>query len=559
MKIDNNKEIDVELEELKSESSESEKIGEVCDADTATGIILKIQNRPDNLRLGQPLIIDTDKLLYYTLIQRIYYPINPVAEKFANSPFTGLIPPNQIEGVRGKEFYGLADLGCLKVISYKSKDELEYQEIMREFDTIPPIFSVGRQVSAEEIKLIYKTSETTDSVGTLRGFTYEIPIDFEMLVKKPFGLFGRTGIGKSILNKLLCLFILKHQVSQLLLFDMQGEYGLYSRADKSKGLKFYFADKIQIYRLGALKKGEKSIDDAEPFLIYKDQINSEDIIASSQDLKEPSINTLFKIENLINNGTINYDNLFDAINGIDPDEHDINLFSLKALQNRIIPFEKYTFLKDRRENKREDSLENIFSKLTEGKSIVIDFGTFGTNKHLYYFIANSITRRLYGMYSQKEEESELPPLVIVVEEAHKFLKPSVINYTIFDRIAREMRKFQLTLAFVDQRPSQIDDEVFSQIANRFIMNLTDEKDIDKVVKNLPNSKNWRGVIVGLLKQQFFMYGDAIAVPSIIEVMDYNNEKLLKTKLGLEKTLAETINEIENTDVTKIFSDKEEDK
>ena len=559
MKIDNNKEIDVELEELKSESSESEKIGEVCDADTATGIILKIQNRPDNLRLGQPLIIDTDKLLYYTLIQRIYYPINPVAEKFANSPFTGLIPPNQIEGVRGKEFYGLADLGCLKVISYKSKAELEYQEIMREFDTIPPIFSVGRQVSAEEIKLIYKTSETTDSVGTLRGFTFEIPIDFEMLVKKPFGLFGRTGIGKSILNKLLCLFILKHQVSQLLLFDMQGEYGLYSRADKSKGLKFYFADKIQIYRLGALKKGEKSIDDAEPFLIYKDQINSEDIIASSQDLKEPSINTLFKIENLINNGTINYDNLFDAINGIDPDEHDINLFSLKALQNRIIPFEKYTFLKDRKENKREDSLENIFSKLTEGKSIVIDFGTFGTNKHLYYFIANSITRRLYGMYSQKEEESELPPLVIVVEEAHKFLKPSVINYTIFDRIAREMRKFQLTLAFVDQRPSQIDDEVFSQIANRFIMNLTDEKDIDKVVKNLPNSKNWRGVIVGLLKQQFFMYGDAIAVPSIIEVMDYNNEKLLKTKLGLEKTLAETINEIENTDVTKIFSDKEEDK
>ncbi|HEY0088829.1 MAG TPA: ATP-binding protein, partial [Candidatus Lokiarchaeia archaeon] len=254
-----------------------------------------------------------------------------------------------------------------------------------------------------------------------------------------------------------------------------------------------------------------------------------------------------------------YDNLFDAINGIDPDEHDINLFSLKALQNRIIPFEKYTFLKDRRENKREDSLENIFSKLTEGKSIVIDFGTFGTNKHLYYFIANSITRRLYKMYSEKEEESDLPPLVIVVEEAHKFLKPSVINYTIFDRIAREMRKFQLTLAFVDQRPSQIDDEVFSQIANRFIMNLTDEKDIDKVVKNLPNSKNWRGVIVGLLKQQFFMYGDAIAVPSIIEVMDYNNEKLLKTKLGLEKTLAETINEIENTDVTKIFSDKEEDK
>jgi len=557
MKNNNNKDIEVELEELDSEGSESEKIGEVCDADTSGSIItIKIKHRPDDLRLGQPLIIDTDKLLYYTLIQRLYYPLNPIAEKFANSPFTGLIPPNQIEGVRGKDFYGLADLGCLKIIPNKPEDELEYQEQMREFDTIPPVFSMCRQVSAKEIELIYKTSETTDSVGTLRGFTYEIPIDFGALVKKPYGLFGRTGIGKSILNKLLCLFILKHQVSQLLLFDMQGEYGLYSRADKSKGLKFYFTDKIQIYRLGELKKGEKCIDDAEPFVIYKDQITSGDIIASSQNLNEPSINTLIKIENLINNGTIEFDNLFDAINGIDPDEHDINLFTLRALQNRVIPFEKYTFLKDRGEKEREDSLENIFSKLIEGKSIVIDFGTFGTNKHLYYFIANSITRRLYEMYSQKEEESELPPLVIVVEEAHKFLKPSVINYTIFDRIAREMRKFQLTLAFVDQRPSQIDDEVFSQIANRLVMNLTDDKDIDKVVKNLPNSKNWRGVVVGLLKQQFFMYGDAISVPSIIEVMNYNNEKLLKSKLGLEKTLAETIDEIEHSDVTKIFSDKE---
>ena len=546
--------IDINLESLE-EVKNSDKMGEVCAADTDDVITLKIKNRPDDLKIGQPVIIETQKtseeLLYYCLINRLYYPKNDLAEKFANSPFTGLIPPSQIDGVRGKEFYGLADLNCLKLIN--SKEGI--LEVMREFDTIPPIFSKGREVKKEEINLIYKTSEHSESPGTLRGFQYEIPIDFEVLVKKPYGLFGRTGMGKSILNKILCLYILKHQVSQLLLFDMQGEYGMVSRADKSKGLKFYFHDKIQIYRLGELEKEDESLDDSESFIIYKDNITSGDIIASAQTLKEPSINELIRIENLMKDGDLDDNNLLDAINNIskdDIDEHDINPLSLRALRNRIIRFDRYNFLIDRPESEREDSLKDIFNKLLDGKSIVIDFGKFGTTMHLYFFIANMITRRLYNIYSQKEDESELPPLVVVVEEAHKFLKSNLIRHTIFDRIAREMRKFQLTLAFVDQRPSQIDDEVYSQIANSFIMSMNNDKDIDQVVKTLQNSKTYRGIISGLLKRQCFVFGDAIAVPTIMDVLNYNDESLVKTKLDSKELLSETLKKIDDTDMTKIF-------
>ena len=552
-----NEDIDINLEELE-EVKNSEKMGEVCAADTDAVITLKIKNRPDDLKIGQPVIIETQKaseeFLYYCLINRLYYPKNDLAEKFANSPFTGLIPPSQIDGVRGKEFYGLADLNCLKLIN--SKEGI--LEVMREFDTIPPIFSKGREVKKEEINLIYKTSEHSESPGTLRGFEYEIPIDFEVLVKKPYGLFGRTGMGKSILNKILCLYILKHQVSQLLLFDMQGEYGMVSRADKSKGLKFYFHDKIQIYRLGELEKEDESLDDSESFIIYKDNITAGDIIASAQTLNEPTINELIRIENLVRSGTLDDNNLLDAINNIsndDADEHNINPLSLRALRNRIIRFDRYDFLIDRPESGREDSLEDIFSKLLDGKSIIIDFGKFGTTMHLYFFIANMITRRLYNKYSQKEDESQLPPLVIVVEEAHKFLKPNLIRHTIFDRIAREMRKFQLTLAFVDQRPSQIDDEVFSQIANSFIMSMNNDKDIDQVVKTLQNSKTYRGIISGLLKRQCFVFGDAIAVPTIMDVLNYNDESLVRTKLNSKELLSETLKKIDDTDMTKIFPDE----
>ncbi|KKK84748.1 hypothetical protein LCGC14_2780230, partial [marine sediment metagenome] len=112
-----NKDIDIEFEEIE-QIEEVGKIGEVCYADTGppnSVISLKIQHRPDDLRLGQPLVIETEKFLYYTLIMRLYHAGNELAEKFANTPFTNLIPPTQIEGVRGSEFYGLADLSCLRI------------------------------------------------------------------------------------------------------------------------------------------------------------------------------------------------------------------------------------------------------------------------------------------------------------------------------------------------------------------------------------------------------------------------------------------------------------
>ena len=155
MSEEENNEIDIELEQIEK-TEEVGKIGEVCYADTgppSSVIILKIQHRPDDLRLGQPLVIETDKYLYYSLIFRIYHAGSDLAAKFANTPFTGLIPPTQIEGVRGREFYGLADLSCLRILPNKAQDQLEYQEIMRGFDTIPGIFSKGREVTSDEINL----------------------------------------------------------------------------------------------------------------------------------------------------------------------------------------------------------------------------------------------------------------------------------------------------------------------------------------------------------------------------------------------------------------------
>ena len=89
---------------------------------------------------------------------------------------------------------------------------------------------------------------------------------------------------------------------------------------------------------------------------------------------------------------------------------------------------------------------------------------------------------------------EPKPLVITVEEAHRFLTPGVASQTIFGAIAREMRKYRVTLLIVDQRPSGIDEEVLSQLGTRFTYLLDNERDVDGVLSGAPGARELRSVL-----------------------------------------------------------------
>jgi len=62
--------------------------------------------------------------------------------------------------------------------------------------------------------------------------------------------------------------------------------------------------------------------------------------------------------------------------------------------------------------------------------------------------------------------------MITIEEAHKFLNSDAARQTTFRTIARELRKFYVTMLVVDQRPSGTDAEVLSQIGTRITCQLS---------------------------------------------------------------------------------------
>ncbi len=120
-------------------------------------------------------------------------------------------------------------------------------------------------------------------------------------------------------------------------------------------------------------------------------------------------------------------------------------------------------------------LEELIAALEAGKHVVLEFGRQAKLLD-YLLVSNVITRRLHEVWVKKTEqylntknESDKPrQLMITIEEAHKFLNSEAASQTSFGTIARELRKFFVTLLVVDQRPSGIDSEVLSQIGTRMV-------------------------------------------------------------------------------------------
>ena len=167
--------------------------------------------------------------------------------------------------------------------------------------------------------------------------------------------------------------------------------------------------------------------------------------------------------------------------------------------------------------------------LDKGLHVIFEFGNH-TSMLCYLLIANIITRRIHQAYVNKTEQflssqkksDEPRQLMITIEEAHKFLNPSAAKQTIFGIIAREMRKYYVSLLIVDQRPSGIDEEVLSQTGTKIVAALNDEKDISSILTGVSGASSLRSILATLdSKKQALLMGHAVPMPVVIKTREYD--------------------------------------
>lgn len=177
----------------------------------------------------------------------------------------------------------------------------------------------------------------------------------------------------------------------------------------------------------------------------------------------------------------------------------------------------------------ENAVETIMGNLEKGIHTVVDFGRFNRPAQ-YIMVANILTRRIDHAWRDRTERhlsepgrhAKPPRVVITIEEAHKFLEPGIADQTIFGRIARELRKYNVTLLVVDQRPSQIEREVLSQLGTKICCLLDDDSDVDAVLAGTSGSGGLKSVLASLdTRQQALVFGHALPMPVVVKTRPYD--------------------------------------
>lgn len=185
---------------------------------------------------------------------------------------------------------------------------------------------------------------------------------------------------------------------------------------------------------------------------------------------------------------------------------------------------------------RDTSFEDVLKSLIgygESKTNITIIDLSGVPFDVLSITVSLISRILfeYGYYYKRlriaennnENEVNDVPLLLVYEEAHKYAPNNdAAKYRAsresIERIAKEGRKYGITLLLASQRPSEISETIFSQCSNFLALRLTNPSDQNYVKRLLPDTMgNLVDRMPSLRAGESLLIGDAVVLTSVVQI------------------------------------------
>ena len=170
------------------------------------------------------------------------------------------------------------------------------------------------------------------------------------------------------------------------------------------------------------------------------------------------------------------------------------------------------------------TMENYIATLVAKngkKAQIINFNLEDVEDWFAKVVVKIYTKMLFNFTKRLKDRASIP-FHIFVEEAHRYVQNDgdveLIGYNIFERAAKEGRKYGLIFNLISQRPVEISDTVISQCANFLIFKITHPRDLDYITKMLPN------ISADIVEKQKTLqpgtcmaFGGAFKIPTIVRM------------------------------------------
>ncbi len=175
------------------------------------------------------------------------------------------------------------------------------------------------------------------------------------------------------------------------------------------------------------------------------------------------------------------------------------------------------------------SMENYISSLIvhNGKrSQIVNINLEDIDDQLAKTIVKIFCKMIFDFAKSREDRAQIP-FNLFIEEAHRYVQKNdidlfLLGYNIFERIAKEGRKYGVMLDLISQRPVELSDTVIGQTSNFCILKMTHPLDLDYINKMLPNiSGDVIDKLTSLQSGTMVTFGTAFKIPVIVK-MDMPN-------------------------------------
>ncbi|WP_443972119.1 ATP-binding protein [Sphingobium sp. CR28] len=167
-----------------------------------------------------------------------------------------------------------------------------------------------------------------------------------------------------------------------------------------------------------------------------------------------------------------------------------------------------------------DSMQSFLSKIfrlpAEGRPISI-IDTSSMPSEITHVVVSVLARLIFdfAIWSRGEEQK---PILLVCEEAHRYIPANTAGEgqsvrRILERIAKEGRKYGVSLGLITQRPSDLAEGVLSQCGTILAMRLNNERDQMFVKGAMPEgSRGFLDAIPALRNRECIVCGEGVSIP-----------------------------------------------
>ncbi len=443
--------------------------------------------------------------------------------------------------IGGADEEGLSD-GCIAQVDIlgeiSTNQTTRITKFFRGVRSFPVLNEAVVTMSQVELNLIFnKESEQCISVGKLhqdRGIVAKVRTDD--LLSKHFAIIGSTGSGKSCTVALVLQAILaENRNAHVVLFDPHNEYSksFGNMAEVIGGSTldlpiwlFNFEETVELLT-SEIKDHRREEQDVLHELVLKAKQLYERMTRQGNLSSQVKIGDMEK--ELGRSGAhITLDSpvpyrIRDLIKLIDHEmgklENSNNLAPFKRLKRRINtilndPRYQFVFRNQAAANSIESIIGRIFRIPVNNKPIsILDFSSIPSET--LNIVVSVVSRLAFDLAVWSERKI---PVLLVCEEAHRYVPadPTLgFNSTrkIISRIAKEGRKYGVSLGIISQRPSELEPSTLSQCSTIFSMRLSNEVDQNFVRSAVPDGADeLLAFLPSLGTAESMIFGESVNMP-----------------------------------------------